>query len=170
MIDFIKENNYLDHAATTYVRPEVLEKMLPFFSEKFGNPSSLYDIAQESKNAIEEAREICASVLNCDPSEIYFTSGGSESNNKAIKGISYDNTDFNIISSLIEHHAVIHPIEQLSNIGVATSFIEVDQRGLIKLEKFKENINNSTKLVTFMYVNNETGVIQDLKEISKIIN
>ena len=170
MIDFIKENNYLDHAATTYVRPEVLEKMLPFFSEKFGNPSSLYDIAQESKNAIEEAREICASVLNCDPSEIYFTSGGSESNNMAIKGISYDNTDFNIISSLIEHHAVIHPIEQLSNIGVVTSFIEVDQRGLIKLEKFKENINNSTKLVTFMYVNNETGVIQDLKEISKIIN
>ncbi len=169
MSDFIKENNYLDHAATTYVRPEVLEKMLPFFSEKFGNPSSLYDIAQESKNAIEEARETSATILGCHPSEIYFTSGGSESNNMAIKGIFSNNTDFNVISSLIEHHAVIHPIDQLSNIGVGTSFVEVDQIGLIKLDNFKKTINKSTKLVTFMYVNNEIGVIQDLKEISKII-
>ena len=169
MSEFITENNYLDHAATTYVRPEVLEKMLPYFTEKFGNPSSLYDIAQESKNAIEEAREICANVLNCHPSEIYFTSGGSESNNMAIKGIHKTRMDFGIISSSIEHHAVIHPIEQLSQLGVDSTFIDVDQRGLINLEKFKKNINKSTKLVTFMYVNNEIGVVQNLKEISKII-
>jgi len=169
MSEFITENNYLDHAATTYVRPEVLEKMLPYFTEKFGNPSSLYDIAQESKNAIEEAREICANVLNCHPSEIYFTSGGSESNNMAIKGIHKTRMNFGIISSSIEHHAVIHPIEQLSKLGVDTNFIDVDQRGLINLEKFKNNINKSTKLVTFMYVNNEIGVVQNLKEISQII-
>ncbi|MFL2664912.1 MAG: cysteine desulfurase family protein [Dehalococcoidia bacterium] len=170
MSDFITENNYLDHAATTYVREEVLEKMLPFFTEKFGNPSSLYDIAQESKNAIEESREICAQILNCDPAEIYFTSGGSESNNMAIKGLqSSNNIDYRVISSSVEHHAVIHPIEQLSIRGVDVVFIDVNNEGLINLQTFKEKISKSTKLVSFMYVNNETGVIQDLKLISKII-
>ncbi|MBA32003.1 MAG: cysteine desulfurase NifS [Chloroflexi bacterium] len=170
MSQFIKENNYLDHAATTYVRQEVLEKMLPFFAEKFGNPSSLYDIAQESKNAIEESREICAEILNCSPSEIYFTSGGTESNNMAIKGLlSSNSVDYRVISSSIEHHAVIHPIEQLSKRGVEVVFIDVNKNGLINLESFRKKINKSTKLVSFMYVNNEIGVVQDLRLISKIV-
>ncbi len=161
--------NYLDHAATTPVRPEVLEKMLPYFTEKFGNPSSLYSIAGEARYGADEAREQTASVLGSRSGEIVFTGGGSESNNLAIKGTAALRTPTtgHIITTAIEHHAVIHPVEQLEKLGFEATYVGVDSTGRVNPDEFAAAVRPDTFLASVMLVNNEVGTIQDVAEISQ---
>ena len=160
--------NYLDHAATTPVRAEVLEKMLPYFSEKFGNPSSLYSLAGEARYGLDEAREITATVLGARPGEIVFTGGGSESNNLAIKGIANlrGMHGGHIVTTAIEHHAVIHPIEQLERQGFGVTYVGVDSNGRVDPYDIAQAIRPETFFVSAMMVNNEVGTIQDIAEIA----
>ncbi len=160
--------NYLDHAATTPVRTEVLEKMLPYFSEKFGNPSSLYSLAGEARYGLDEAREITATVLGARPGEIVFTGGGSESNNLAIKGIANLRgiPGGHIVTTAIEHHAVIHPIEQLERQGFGVTYVGVDSNGRVDPYDIAQAIRPETFFVSAMMVNNEVGTIQDIPEIA----
>ena len=160
--------NYLDHAATTPLRPEVLEKMLPYFSEKFGNPSSLYSLAGEARYGLDEAREITASVLGSRAGEIVFTGGGSESNNLAIKGTAGLRTSGHIITTAIEHHAVIHPVEQLEKLGFEATYIGVDSSGRVDPQEVADAVRSDTFLVSVMLVNNEVGTIQDIAEIGRL--
>jgi len=161
---------YMDHSATTPVKKEVLEAMIPYFSEKFGNPSSIYSLGRESKKAIEEAREKTAKALGANPSEIYFTSGGSESDNWAIKGVAYANKakGNHIITSCIEHHAVLNSCKYLENDGFEVTYLPVDSDGLISLEDLKNAIRPETILVSIMFANNEIGTIQPVSEIGQI--
>ncbi|NQW20147.1 MAG: cysteine desulfurase [Chloroflexi bacterium] len=160
--------NYLDHAATTPVRGEVLEKMLPYFTEKFGNPSSLYSIAGEARYGVDEARELTAAVLSSRTGEIVFTSGGSESNNLAIKGTTalIAPVGGHIVTTAIEHHAVIHPVEQLEKLGYAATYIGVDAHGKVDPDEFAAAIKQETFLASVMLVNNEVGTIQDVALIA----
>ncbi|ENZ01627.1 cysteine desulfurase NifS [Clostridium thermobutyricum] len=161
---------YMDYAATTYVKPEVLEEMLPFFTEKFGNPSSFYGISRETKMAIDKARGQVAKALNCDPSEVYYTGGGSEADNWAIKGIAaaYKNKGNHIITAKTEHHAVLHTCEYLEKNGYEVTYLDVDEEGFINLEDLKNAITDKTILVTIMFANNEIGTIAPIKEIGAI--
>ena len=161
---------YMDYAATTYVKPEVLEEMLPFFTEKFGNPSSFYGISRETKMAIDKARGQVAKALNCDSNEIYFTGGGSEADNWAIKGIAaaYKNKGNHIITAKTEHHAVLHTCEYLEKNGYEVTYLDVDEEGFINLEDLKNAITDKTILVTIMFANNEIGTIAPVKEIGAI--
>ncbi|MDP6666296.1 MAG: cysteine desulfurase family protein [Dehalococcoidia bacterium] len=164
--------NYLDHAATTPVREEVLEKMLPYFTQKFGNPSSLYALAGEARFGLDEAREQVAAVLGSRPGEIVFTGGGSESNNTAIKGTAAARSfrgrpRGHIITTAIEHHAVIHPVEQLEKMGYATTYVGVDAAGRVDPDEFATAVRPDTFLASVILVNNEVGTIQDLAGISK---
>jgi cysteine desulfurase len=164
--------NYLDHAATTPVRPEVLEKMLPYFTEKFGNPSSLYAMAGEARYGLDEAREQTAAVLGSRTNEIVFTGGGSESNNLAFKGLAALRNDASggrghIITTAIEHHAVIHPVEQLEKMGFEATYIGVDSAGRVDPEEFAAAVRPDTYLASVMLVNNEVGTIQNVAEISR---
>ncbi|WP_195970143.1 cysteine desulfurase NifS [Clostridium thermobutyricum] len=161
---------YMDYAATTYVKPEVLEEMLPFFTEKFGNPSSFYGISRETKMAIDKARGQVAKALNCDPSEVYYTGGGSEADNWAIKGIAaaYKNKGNHIITAKTEHHAVLHTCEYLEKNGYEVTYLDVDEEGFINLEDLKNAITDKTILVTIMFANNEIGTIAPVKEIGSI--
>lgn len=161
---------YMDHAATTPVKKEVLEEMLPYFSDKFGNPSSVYALGRESKKAVEEARERVAAALGATSGEIYFTSGGSESDNWAIKGTAYANKSKgnHIITSAIEHPAVLHTCKYLENDGFEVTYLPVDSDGLISVEDLKNAIRPQTILVSIMFANNEIGTIQPIKEIGKI--
>lgn len=160
--------NYLDHAATTPVRPEVLEKMLPYFSEKFGNPSSLYSIAGEARYGVDEARELVAAVLGARSGEIVFTGGGSESNNLAIKGTAAlrSPASGHIITTAIEHHAVIHPVEQLEKMGYDATYVGVDNTGQVDPDEFASAVRPDTFLASVMLVNNEVGTIQDVVSIA----
>lgn len=161
---------YMDHSATTPVKKEVLEEMLPYLSEKFGNPSSVYSIGRESKKAIEEAREKTAKALCASPSEIYFTSGGSEADNWAVKGAAYANKSKgnHIITSSIEHHAVLNTCKYLENDGFEVTYLPVDSDGLISLEDLKNAIRPETILVSIMFANNEIGTIQPIREIGQV--
>ena len=162
---------YMDNAATTAVSDEVIEAMLPFFKDQYGNPSSMYSIGREAKKAIEDSREIVANCINASAKEIYFTSGGSESDNWAIKGIAYAGLKKgknHIISSKIEHHAVLHTLERLSRSGFEVTFLDVNEKGLIDPKDVENAIKSETSLVTIMYANNEIGTIQPIKEIGKI--
>ena len=161
---------YMDYAATTYVKPEVLEEMLPFFTEKFGNPSSFYGISRETKMAIDKARGQVAKALNCDSSEVYYTGGGSEADNWAIKGIAaaYKNKGNHIITAKTEHHAVLHTCEYLEKNGYEVTYLDVDEEGFINLEDLKNAITDKTILVTIMFANNEIGTIAPVKEIRSI--
>ncbi|MGV3024625.1 cysteine desulfurase NifS [Clostridium thermobutyricum] len=161
---------YMDYAATTYVKPEVLEEMLPFFTEKFGNPSSFYGISRETKMAIDKARGQVAKALNCDSSEVYYTGGGSEADNWAIKGIAaaYKNKGNHIITAKTEHHAVLHTCEYLEKNGYEVTYLDVDEEGFINLEDLKNAITDKTILVTIMFANNEIGTIAPVKEIGAI--
>ncbi|MBN4064297.1 cysteine desulfurase [Dehalococcoides mccartyi] len=161
--------NYLDHAATTPVRGEVLEKMLPYFTEIFGNPSSLYSIAGEARNGIDEAREITARVLGARTGEIVFTGGGSESNNLAIKGLAGLRSPAagHIITTAIEHHAIIHPVEQLERRGFEATYVGVDATGRVDPDEFAAAVRPDTFLASVMLVNNEVGTIQDVAEIAR---
>jgi len=164
------ETIYFDHAATTPVREEVIEKMNPYFRKYFGNPSSVYDISNKTKEAIEDSRERIANILNCSPEEIFFTSGGTESDNWAIIGTAFANKNKGnqIITSSVEHHAVLHTFEYLSKHGFNVTYIPVDEMGFVKLDELKNAITNETTLVSIMYANNEIGTIQPIEEISKI--
>ncbi len=160
---------YLDHAATTPVKREVLEAMLPYFSEKFGNPSSVYSIGRESRKALDEAREQVANAIGAQPKEIYFTSGGSESDNWALKGVAYANKSKgnHIITSSIEHHAIHNACKYLENDGFEVTYLPVDLNGLISIDDLKEAIRPTTTLISIMFANNEIGTIQPIKEIGK---
>ena len=161
---------YFDHAATTPVKQEVLEEMLPYLKEKYGNASSLYTLGRESKRGIEEARKRVASLINCKPSEIYFTAGGSESDNMAIKGIAYSNKykGKHIITSKIEHPAVLHTCKALEKHGFRITYLNVNKDGIVDLENLRRAIRNDTILISIMSVNNEIGTLQPIYEISQI--
>ncbi len=167
--------NYLDHAATTPVREEVLEKMLPYFTQKFGNPSSLYALAGEARYGLDEAREQVAAVLRSRVSEVVFTGGGSESNNTAIKGVAAARSQRSqktrsgghIVTTAIEHHAVIHPVEQLEKIGYEATYVGVDGTGRVDPDEFAAAVRPDTFLASVMLVNNEVGTIQNVSAISQ---
>lgn len=161
---------YMDNAATTPVKKEVLDEMLPYFNVNYGNPSSIYTLGSKSKNAISISREKVAKAINADPREIFFTAGGSEADNWAIKGVAYANKDKgnHIITSKIEHHAVLHTCEYLEKEGFRVTYLDVDQYGIVDLEQLKESITDDTILISIMFANNEIGTIQPIKEIGKI--
>ena len=161
---------YMDYAATTYTKPEVLEEMIPYFTEFYGNPSSIYSISRETKKAIDKARSRVAKAINADPTEIYFTGGGSEADNWVIKGIALANQNKgnHIITTKIEHHAVLHTCEYLEKQGFEVTYLDVDEEGSIKLEDLKNAIKSNTILVTIMTANNEIGTVQPIKEIGAI--
>ncbi len=159
---------YMDHAATTPIRKEVLKSMQPYFSEKFGNASSIYYLGREAKEALESSREKVAKILGAKPSEIFFTSGGTESDNLAIKGLAFASKGRHVITSKIEHHAVLNPCKWLETKGFSVSYLPVDKYGLVDIEKLKSAIRKDTFLVSIMHANNEIGTIQDIEEIAEI--
>lgn len=161
---------YFDNAATTPVRPEVAEAVLPYFTESYGNPSSIYKIAQKNKIAVEQGREQVANAIGANTNEIYFTAGGSEADNWAIKGVaeSYASKGKHIITSAIEHHAVLHTCEYLETKGYEVTYLPVDEYGKIRLEDLKNAIRKDTILISIMFANNEIGTIQPVAEIGKI--
>lgn len=161
---------YMDHSATTFVKPEVLDAMIPYFTEHFGNPSSVYGIARDSKKAIDAARVQTARALGADPEEIYFTSGGSESDNWAIKGVAFANRKRgnHIITTQIEHHAVLHTCQFLEKEGFEVTYLPVDQYGLVNPRDLETAITDKTILVSIMYANNEIGTIEPVAELGAI--
>ncbi|MBN2479016.1 MAG: cysteine desulfurase NifS [Parachlamydiales bacterium] len=160
---------YLDYAATTPVLKEVLDEMLPYFSENFANPATLYASGKKAKNALEEARHVIADFINAKSDEIVFTSGGTESNNFAIKGLASANKDKNhIITSSIEHHAILEPLKFLKSQGYEITYIPVDCDGLVNPKDIEEAITDKTLLISIMHANNEIGTIQPIEEIGKI--
>lgn len=161
---------YLDHAATTPVKPEVLDAMMPYFTQSFGNPSSIYQVAQINKKAIDDAREMIAKHLGANTNEIFFTSGGTEADNWAIKGIveANKNKGNHIITTKIEHHAVLHTCEYLEKQGFEVTYLDVNEEGVIDLEALKAAIKDTTILISIMYANNEVGTIMPIKEIGAI--
>ncbi len=160
---------YLDAAATTPVAREVLDAMLPYFSERFGNASSLHAFGREAREAIEKAREKVAGVINAKPEEIVFTSGGTEADNLAIEGLALAHPDKkHIITSAIEHPAVLETCKTLEKQGYDVSYIPVDSEGIVDLDRLEQEIRDETLLVSIMHINNEIGTIQPIKKIAKI--
>ena len=161
---------YFDNAATTPVRKEVVDAMLPYFTENFGNPSSVYQIAQMNKKAVDESRETIAQALGAQANEIFFTSGGSEADNWAIKGIAeaHRNKGNHIITTKIEHHALLHTCEYLEKKGYEVTYLDVDENGLVSPEAVEAAIKDTTILISIMYANNEIGTIMPIKEIGAI--
>jgi cysteine desulfurase len=161
---------YMDHAATTFTKPEVAESMLPFLKEQFGNPSSLYSIGMEGKEAVEKAREQLAKALGAKPEEIYFTSGGTESDNWAVKGTAFSRRKKgkHIITTSIEHHAVLYPCEYLESQGFEVTYLPVDSYGLVDPAEVEAAIREDTILISVMYANNEIGTIEPIREIGEI--
>ena len=161
---------YLDNAATTKVAPEVVEAMIPYFTENYGNPSSVYSFASKNKEAITKQREIIADALGAKSNEIYFTAGGSESDNWALKATAeaYKDKGNHIITTKIEHHAILHTGEYLEKNGCEVTYLDVDENGVVKLEDLKAAIRPTTILVSIMFANNEIGTIQPVKEIGEI--
>lgn len=167
----MKKFIYVDNAATTRLSPTVLESMMPYLKEEFGNPSSLYELGSRSKTAIERAREQVANALGALPREIYFTSGGSESDNWAIFGAAAamkQKGKTHIISTKIEHHAVLHALEALEKQGFEVTYLDVPTDGIVRIEDFEDAITDKTGFATVMYANNEIGTIQPIPEIGKI--
>ena len=161
---------YLDNAATTPARPEVVQAMLPYFTQKFANPSAIYSITNEVNSAIDNARKTIAKSLNANANEIYFTAGGSESDNWAIKSTAYALKDKgkHIITSKIEHHAVLYTCQFLEKLGYEVTYLDVDEDGVVKLDDLKAAIRPDTILISIMSANNEIGTIQPIKEIGAI--
>lgn len=161
---------YLDHAATTPTRAEVFARMQPYFSELFGNPSSIYTLGRKSLDAVDAAHETVARALNCRPTEIVFTGGGSEADNLAIKGIAYAQRrrGDHIITTAIEHHAVLHTCQRLEQEGYTVTYLPVDAHGQVDPAQVEAAITDQTALVTIMYANNEVGTIQPIAEIGRI--
>ncbi len=161
---------YMDNAATTPVKQEVLDAMLPYFTEKFGNPSSIYSISSQNKKDITTARETIAKSINTDTANIYFTAGGSESDNWALKATAeaYANKGKHIITSKIEHHAILHTCDYLEKRGYEITYIDVDENGIVDLKQLEEAIRPDTILISIMFANNEIGTIEPIAEIGKI--
>lgn len=161
---------YMDNAATTPVRPEVLDAMIPYFTEKFGNPSSIYSISAENKKAITDARELIAKTINTTQENIYFTAGGSESDNWALKATAeaYETKGKHIITTKIEHHAILHTCDYLEKKGFEITYLDVDENGVVDLEQLEKSIRPDTILISVMFANNEIGTIQPIAEIGKI--
>jgi len=161
---------YLDHAATTPTRKAVVEEMLPFFGEFYGNPSSIYEFAQHNKVAIDKSRDTVAEAINADAAEIFFVSGGTEADNWAIQGIAetYAKKGNHIITTAIEHHAVLHTCEYLAKKGIDVTYLDVDADGLVNLDELEAAITDKTILISVMFANNEIGTIQPIKEIGAI--
>ncbi|WP_434644074.1 cysteine desulfurase NifS [Thermoanaerobacterium thermosaccharolyticum] len=161
---------YLDNAATTPIRSEVLNSMMPFFDNRFGNPSALYSYGQEAKKAIEEARDKVAAAIGASEDEIFFTSGGTESDNWALKGAAYALREKgnHIITSNIEHHAILHTCQYLENQGFEITYLPVDEYGLVDPNELKRAIKDNTILVSIMYANNEIGTIEPIEELVKV--
>ena len=166
----MKTRIYLDNAATTRTSQEVVDAMLPYFTESYGNPSSIYELGQRSKEAITKAREEIAKVIGAKTEEIYFTAGGSEADNWAIKAAyeAYKNKGNHIITTKIEHHAVLHTCQYLEKQGAKVTYLDVDENGLIDLEQLQKAITPETILITIMFANNEIGTIEPVKEIGMI--
>ena len=166
----MKTRIYLDNAATTKTSQEVVDAMLPYFTENYGNPSSIYELGQRSKEAITTAREQIAQVLNGRSQDIYFTAGGTEADNWAIKTAfeAYREKGKHIITSKIEHHAVLHTCQYLEKQGAEVTYLDVDENGLISLEDLQKAIRPDTILISIMFANNEIGTIQPVKEIGMI--
>lgn len=161
---------YFDNAATTKISEEVLEEMMPYLKEEYGNPFSMYTVGRSAKRAIEKARERVAELINCDPNEIIFTGCGSESDNTAIKGTAFElrAKGNHIITSKIEHHAILESCKQLERQGYRITYLNVDKEGYIDIEQLKREITRKTILISIMTANNEIGTIQQIKEISEI--
>jgi cysteine desulfurase len=161
---------YMDYAATTYTKREVVEEMLPYFTENFGNPSSIYALSRTTKKAIDVSRDRVAKAINADSAEIYFTGSGSEADNWAIKGIAFANRKKgnHIITTKIEHHAILHTCEYLEKNGFEVTYLPVDKEGFISVEDLKAAIKDTTILVSVMFANNEIGTVQQIKEIGKL--
>ena len=163
-------NVYLDYSATTPVKEEVLKEMIPYFTEKFGNPSSLYDKGLESKDAVTHAIEQVADLINAKPSEVYFTAGGTESDNWALFGTAekLKSKGNHIITTKIEHHAILHSCAYLEKEGYEVTYLDIDKDGRISLKQLEEAITDKTILISIMLVNNEIGTVQPIKEAAAI--
>lgn len=161
---------YMDHAATTPVHPSVLEAMLPYFSRSYGNPSGIYGIGQEARKAVDEARATVSSILGCRPSEVIFTSGGTESDNAALKGAAFalKEEGNHIITSTIEHHAVLNTCQYLEKVGFEVTYLPVDQFGMVNIEDLEKAITDKTVLISIMLANNEIGTIEPVSEFAKL--
>ncbi len=161
---------YLDNAATTKTAPEVVQAMLPWFTENYGNPSSIYSLGTESKKAVSEAKDIIAGSLGAASNEIYFTAGGSEADNWALKAAAeaYASKGKHIITSKIEHHAILHTCEYLEKKGCEITYVNVDENGIVKLDELEKAIRPDTILISVMFANNEIGTVQPIKEIGEI--
>lgn len=161
---------YLDYSATTPVKEEVLHEMIPYFTEKFGNPSSLYTMGLESKEAVDKAREQVAHLINAEPREIYFTGCGSEADNWAVFGVANALKDKgnHIITTRIEHHALLHSCQFLEKNGYEVTYLDVEPDGTVKPETLEAAITDKTILISIMYVNNEVGTVEPIKELAQI--
>lgn len=161
---------YLDHSATTQVRKEVAELVLEYMVDKFGNPSSIHSFGREAKKALDEAREKVATLIGAEAKEIFFTSGGTESNNIAIQGAAFANmkNGKHIITSSIEHHAIMDPCKYLEKLGFEVTYLPVDDQGIIRVEELEKAIKPETILISIMHVNNEIGTIQEISSMAKI--
>ncbi|MBI2958181.1 MAG: cysteine desulfurase NifS [Chloroflexi bacterium] len=167
----MKRTIYLDHAATTPVHPKVLEAMLPYFSEQFGNPSTIYGLGQEARKAVEDARSTVADILGCKPKEVIFTSGGTESDNAAIKGAAFALKDKgnHIVTSSVEHHAVLETCHQLEDYGFETTLLRVDCTGIVTPGAVAAAITPRTTVISIMLANNEVGTIEPIAEIAAML-
>ena len=161
---------YFDNAATTKINPEVLKAMMPYLTEEYGNPSSLYSIGRSAKRAIENARQEVAKLINCEKTEIYFTGCGTESDNTALKGVAYRYKEKgnHIITTKIEHHAILESCKTLEKQGFDITYLNVDENGIVDLQQLENSITENTILISIMFANNEIGTIQPIKEIAKI--
>ena len=161
---------YFDNSATTKVKKEVMDKMFPYFVESYGNPSSLYALGRIAKAGIEEARKQVANLINCDKNEIYFTSGGTESDNTALKGIMYlnKNKGKHLITTKIEHHAILNTCKTLEENGYKVTYLNVDKEGIIDLEELINAITKDTVLISVMFANNEIGSIEPIEKVGRI--
>src|SRR5712692_7426905 len=164
---------YLDHAATTALDPRVLEAMLPYLREHWGNPSSLYAEAQEARKGLDAARRSMAGILGCKPQELVFTSGGSESDNAALRGVAYaarqQGRGDHIVTTAIEHHAVLHAAERLEQESFRVTHLGVDGEGFIDLAELEEAVTDETVLVSIMHVNNEVGTIEPIEDAVRVV-
>jgi cysteine desulfurase len=162
---------YLDHAATSPMHPDVVEKMIPYMTEIFGNPSSIHHFGRQSRHALDEARQLIADSIGAKPSEIIFTSGGTEADNLGIIGVALANREkgTHIITTRIEHHAVLHSCKYLESLGFEVTYLEVDENGLVSLDDIKTSLRPDTILLSIMFGNNEVGSIQPIREIGSLV-
>ena len=171
MTDELEKLIYMDYAATTPTRQEVVNTMLPYMTTHFGNPSSIYTLAQDARNAVDSARKPISQILGSRSSEIVFTSGGTESDNTAIKGVSFamKHLGNHIITSMVEHHAVLHTCQQMEQFGFDVTYLPVDHNGQVRIEDLENSVTENTILVSIMYANNEIGTIQPIKDMVRTV-